>query len=95
MSEALAFDWDQWNIQKNELKHGVSKAEAESMFFDHRLAIFDDIKHSSKKEFRQIAYGISREKRVLMVAFTIRNKKIRIISARPASQKERGIYHES
>lgn len=28
----LEFDWDQWNIQKNELKHGVSKLEAESVF---------------------------------------------------------------
>ena len=28
----IAFDWDQWNVQKNELKHGVSRLEAESGF---------------------------------------------------------------
>ena len=28
----LQFDWDQWNIQKNEEKHGVSALEAESVF---------------------------------------------------------------
>ena len=40
----LAFDWDQWNIQKNEKKHGISSLEAESVFFDKKLKIFKDIK---------------------------------------------------
>ena len=35
----LSFDWDQWNIQKNEIKHGVSRLEAESVFFDKNLYI--------------------------------------------------------
>lgn len=29
----LKFDWDQWNVQKNESKHGISRLEAESLFF--------------------------------------------------------------
>jgi uncharacterized DUF497 family protein len=36
----LSFDWDQWNIQNNEVKHGISRLEAESAFFDKEAAIF-------------------------------------------------------
>ena len=88
----IAFDWDQWNIQKNEQKHGISRLEAESIFFDRDFVIFKDQIHSSEKEFRWIGYGTSLQKRVLMCAFTLRNKKVRIISCRNASRKERDIY---
>jgi len=90
----LDFDWDQWNTQKNEIKHGVAKLEAESAFYDDKLLIYDDIKHSTKKETRYICFGLSIRNRTLMIAFTLRAKKIRIISARPASKKERIIYEE-
>jgi uncharacterized DUF497 family protein len=30
----IQFEWDQWNVQKNEIKHGVSAREAESVFYD-------------------------------------------------------------
>lgn len=90
----LQFDWDLWNVQKNELKHGVSPLEAESSFYDPDLKIFEDLKHSTSKEKRYILYGGSIENRVLMIGFTIRRKKTRIITARPASQKERKVYEE-
>ena len=88
----LVFDWNRWNIQKNEVKHGVSKLEAESIFYDRDFVIFKDIVHSTGREQRYISYGISIQKRILMCAFTIRNKKVRIISCRPAPKKERGTY---
>ena len=90
----MEFDWDQWNIQKNESKHGVSSLEAESAFYDSRYKLFEDRKHSSPREKRLILYGRSIENRLLMIGFTLRNKKIRIITARPASKKERKIYGE-
>lgn len=89
----IAFDWDQWNVQKNEIKHGISSHEAESSFYDKKLVIFKDIRHSSKEK-RWIAYGKSLYHNILMLAFTKRNNKIRIISARRASKKERKIYGE-
>ena len=89
---AVGFDCDQWNVQKNELKHGVSRLEAESAFFDPRYKLFADVKHSSAKEPRFILYGASVENRVLMVAFTVRRHRIRVITARAASRKERAIY---
>ena len=89
----ITFDWDQWNVQKNETKHGVSSLEAESTFYDKNLVIFKDIKHSTNED-RLIAYGKSAYNNIIMIAFTIRNEKIRIISARKASKKEKDIYEE-
>jgi uncharacterized DUF497 family protein len=88
----IAFDWDQWNVQKNELKHGVSRLEAESVFYDPRHRLFQDERHSKPAEPRYILYGRGLESRVLMVGFTLRAKRVRVITARPASRKERRIY---
>ncbi len=91
----IKFDWDQWNIQKNEAKHGVSILEAESCFYDSHLMIFDDQMHSTPSEKRFIMYAKSMEGRILMVGFTVRSGKIRVITARNASKKERRVYEKS
>ena len=88
----LDFDWDQWNVQKNEVKHGVSRLEAESTFFDEAHKMFVDVKHSSGAEKRYVLYGRSLENRVLMIGFTLRSGPVRIITARPASKKDRRVY---
>lgn len=90
----IRFDWDQWNIQKNETKHGVSALETESCFYDQHARIYVDSKHSMADEKRYILYGRGVENRVLMVGFTIRRGSIRVITARPASRKEREIYEK-
>lgn len=90
----ITFDWDRWNIQKNETKHGVSRVESESAFFDADYKLYEDKKHSTPSEKRYILYGKSIENRVLMVGFTLRYPSIRIITARPASQKERQVYEK-
>jgi uncharacterized DUF497 family protein len=72
----------------------VSAIEAESVFFDIAYKLFEDEKHSSTKEKRYILYGKSMEGRVLMVGFTLRGEKVRVITARPASKKERKIYEQ-
>ena len=91
MLKEIIFDWDRWNENKNEIKHGVSRLEAESSFYDPNHKLFQDKKHSRGEE-RFILYGRSLENRILMVAFTLRVEKIRIISARTAAQKERQVY---
>ena len=88
----IAFDWDQWNVQKNELKHGVSRLEAESAFYDSRHRLFEDQEHSTSRERRYILFGRGLESRVLMVGFTLRANRVRVITARPASRRERKIY---
>jgi len=90
----IRFEWDVWNGQKNELKHGVSTLEAESAFFDPGYLLFSDVRHSTADEERMILYGKSMEGRILMVGFTFRQNMVRIITARPGSRKERSIYEE-
>jgi hypothetical protein len=90
----IAFDWDQWNVQKNEQKHGASRLEAESAFYDSRLRLFEDHKHAAPDERRYILYGRGLESRALIVGFTLRTRRVRIITARPASRRERRIYEQ-
>ena len=92
MTRTVRFEWDQWNLQKNETKHGVSRLEAESAFYNPQYKLFQDLKHSTQHEVRYILYGKSVENRVLMVGFALRGALVRIIAARPASRKERSIY---
>jgi uncharacterized DUF497 family protein len=91
MLREISFDWDQWNLQKNEVKHGVSQREAESVFFDPKYSLFRDERHSTRED-RFILFGRSMENRVLMIGFTIRGGRVRIITARAASRKERRVY---
>jgi uncharacterized DUF497 family protein len=92
VTREIEFDWDQWNIQKNETKHGVSRLEAESAFHDPRYRLYQDLVHSTDAEGRYILYARSLENRVLMVGFTVRGSRIRVITARPASRRERHVY---
>jgi len=86
------FEWDPENSAKNERKHGVTDREAEEVFF-HRPLI---IGRSSKggEETRYAALGKTYASRLLAVIFTVRAKKIRVISARPMSRNERKIYEK-
>ncbi len=85
------FDWDRNNIEKIWAKHNVSPFECEQVFFNKPLVAQDDIKHS-QKEVRYYVLGQTDKKRLLFVVFTIRNKLIRVISARDMSKKERKAY---
>lgn len=84
------FEWDQGNLEKNWLKHGVSPLECEQVFFNQPF-IASDPKHSQNEE-RFFALGRTDTDRYLFLAFTVRGKKIRVISARDMNKKERKIY---
>ncbi len=85
------FEWDEGNSSKNFLKHGISIEECEQAFFAEPLLITDDSIHSELEE-RQNALGITRTGKPLFVSFTIRNNRIRPISFRKMSRRERRIY---
>jgi len=91
--EPTDFEWDKGNEDKNWLKHQVSKNECEEVFFDFNNIVLKDFLHS-EKENRKLIFGKTKLSRLLTVVFTIRNKKIRIISARDASKKESAIYEK-
>ena len=86
------FEWDEENARKNE-QHGVTQAEAEQVFLDQAVFVALDPAHSTN-EPRLHAMGVTKEGRLLHVTFTLRSDgtRIRVISARDASRKERAVY---
>lgn len=94
LQRCTGFDWDESNIAKNWESHQVSHLEAEQVFFNHPLMVADDKKHSDKEK-RWLLLGKTDAERLLSVIFTMRKKsRIRVISARDMSKKERVIYEK-
>ena len=93
MDNLIGFDWDEGNKQKNREKHQVDYTECEQVFFNKPLLISEDTKHSSQEK-RYYVLGKSDTGRPLFLAFTIRSNRIRVISARDQSNKERKIYEQ-
>ncbi len=87
------FDWDKGNKQKNWEKHQVDYTECEQVFFNKPLLLREDPQHSAQEK-RYYVLGRSDSHRPLFVVFTIRGDKIRVISARDQSKKEREIYEQ-
>ena len=87
------FQWDAGNAGNNWTTHRVTQAEAEEVFFNRPVLLADDEKHSSR-ERRYNAMGHTNAVRLLSVIFTVRRDRIRVISARPMSRKERAVYAE-
>jgi uncharacterized DUF497 family protein len=91
MSE-LVFDWDERKAQSNEIKHGVSFEEAQTVFYDPNARCVYDPDHSRDEE-RFIMLGISAGLRLLIVCHVYRDQEvIRIISARKANKSEAQQY---
>ena len=86
----IGFDWDQGNLNKNK-KHDVEYTECEQIFFNEPIIILDDPKHSFA-EIRYAAFGVTNNGRKLVVIYTLRDKKLRVISARDMSRKESKFY---
>ena len=88
------FEWDDEKAEANERQHDVSFYEAASVFTDAREIEFVDEAHS-EEEGRYIAIGFSNRGRLLFVAFTMRNDRIRPISARLAERDEEELYEQN
>jgi len=91
LSNCAGFDWDEGNSKKNWIKHKVTPAECEQIFFNQPLIIKDDVQHS-EREKRFLALGKTDQNRTLFIAFTLRNDLVRVISARDMSRTERKVY---
>ncbi|HEX5316192.1 MAG TPA: BrnT family toxin [Candidatus Kapabacteria bacterium] len=91
LSHISGFDWDSGNINKIWKKHLVAPNEAEEVFFNKPLLLLPDEKHSNTEE-RFSAMGKTDGERLLFVTWTVRERLIRVISARPMSRKERRKY---
>jgi uncharacterized DUF497 family protein len=87
----VQFEWDPRKAAANTRDHGVEFSEAQTIFGDPLEATIPDPDHS-EGEYRFLSIGRSAAGRVLVVAYTERNERVRIISARPATARERRTY---
>ena len=79
------FEWDSSKAKKNQLKHGVSFADTFAVFEDPNAITLDEF---TTNEQRYISIGMDGFGRILVVVYSWRGDKIRIISARKAVPSE-------
>src|SRR5688500_1122879 len=91
LEDCDGFDWDEGNLDKNWEAHGIAFWECEEVFLNRPLVVRPDDEHSVR-ERRYYALGQTEAGRRLFVAFTIRKRLIRPISARDMTAKERRAY---
>jgi uncharacterized protein len=91
--DSLSFQWDEKKDRSNRRKHGISFPEAQTVFYDEQALEFSDPDHSESED-RFLLLGLSLRLRVLLVCHCYRESEsmIRIISARKATRRERGVY---
>lgn len=89
-----AFEWDETKAKANVRKHKISFGEAATVFHDPFIASMPDPNHSRNDEQRVIAIGRSTKGRLLVVVYTEREGRIRVISCRKAIPTERRVYEE-
>jgi uncharacterized protein len=88
------YEWDEKKAWRNLLKHGVSFRKATGIFDDPHAITIDDIAHSTRHEPREQRMGRAAAG-ILVVVFTRRGTRIRIINARKATKDERRFYEEA
>jgi len=94
LSNIDKFEWDDGNQTKSLIKHQVSTTECEEVFLNLPLLLANDMQHS-QVEKRYYVLGQTNAGRQLFIVFAVRTNKIRVISARDVSRKERQKYAET
>jgi uncharacterized DUF497 family protein len=83
----MRFEWDDNKAESNVLKHGISFEEAVTVFADPYLLFTEDSEHSEGEQ-REWAIGEVEDGSIVVVVFTMRGERVRIISARKATKRE-------
>jgi uncharacterized DUF497 family protein len=92
--QGLAFEWDAQKAQLNIAQHSVTFEEAAEVFFDPFYQ-YGDATPIGALEQRDFMLGYSATQRLLLVVYTERGDRTRIISARPATRAERSLYESA
>jgi uncharacterized DUF497 family protein len=90
----LSVEWDPEKAEANRRKHGVSFEEAATVLGDPLSATLPDPDHSEREE-RVLILGRSAAGRFLIASVTERSDRVRLISARPMTPRERRSYERS
>jgi uncharacterized DUF497 family protein len=89
----VIFEWDSGKASSNLKKHRVSFEDAASVFFDPFALTYGDPDHSAT-EPREITIGHTKKRKLVFVSHAEREGRIRIISARATTRRERKQYEE-
>ena len=87
----MQFEWSPEKAESNVAKHGVSFNEAITVFRDPLSYTFDDPDHSDE-ELRFLTFGLAITGKLLVVSHTDREDRVRVISARELTKRERKFY---
>jgi len=87
----MEFEWDENKNKSNLEKHGIDFNDAKEVFKDENSKLSQDL----RKDYGEIRWRIIGKiyGSIISVIYTMRNKAVRIISARKASRKERSEYN--
>ena len=89
----MLFEWDPRKAEANLEAHGVSFEEAATVFDDRLADTYEDPDHSDSEQ-RFLTFGMSRQQRALVVAHCDRSDRVRIISARLMTRREKRQHEE-
>jgi hypothetical protein len=89
----MDFEWDEAKNRSNIAKHGLGFERAKTIFEGFCLIREDDREHYGER--RDVAIGLLEGVAVIVVVYTEREERIRLISARPANRRERKLYYEA
>jgi uncharacterized DUF497 family protein len=90
--QSFSFEWDAGNSTKSIEKHSVSCREAEEVFLEHHFVPLGEQYLPPPPEPRYGVLGETHEGKLLFLVFTLRDQKIRVISARPMNGREKKFY---
>ena len=87
----MEFEWDENKNKSNQEKHGIDFNDAKEVFNDENSKVSQDL----RKDYGEIRWRIIGKiyGSIISVIYTMRDKAVRIISARKASRKERDEYN--
>ena len=90
----IRFEWDPNKERINRQKHGITFAEAQTVFYDSEALVIDDPAHLETED-RFIILGMSNQAKLLVVChcYRVSDEVIRIISARKATRTETSQYY--
>jgi uncharacterized DUF497 family protein len=87
----LKFEWDEAKAKSNFKVHGVSFELAKTVFEDaFAIESFDDRMEYGEERF--VTLGMADGQLLLFVAYAERGNRVRVISARRATQHEQNEY---
>ena len=90
----MKFEWDPNKAASSVRRHGIAVEDAASVFGDPLARTIPDPEHSTG-EARFVTMGLTAGGRLVVVVHTDREGRTRLVSARPATRREKKSYEEA